>query len=1239
MTTERPTRVLIDLQGAQGANAHRGIGRFSTQLANAIATARDPNLDVHILLNSAMAESACELRQRFGERLGNDRIHILAGLPGSSYVADPSGARARATGAIRDELIRAVAPDLVLIPSVFEGYIDDGVITTSLRSVPHVAVLHDLIPALFADTYLGDRRMREWYEGRCSELRGAHHLLAISRTTESDARRLLGDSPPVSWISCAVDDSFFEHVSDPEGQAAAAKRMGIRGSYVLYTGGIDPRKNIHRLIEAWGLLRSDLRHSRQLVVVCRISHQEAADLRHLAKQQGLTPDDLVLTGEVSDLDLRGLYHGCDFFVFPSWYEGFGLPIVEAMSAGKAVAVADRGASVELVTEPAAQFDPHSATSIAATIERLLTDDQLRMRLEAAAPGVAAGYRWLAVAQRTIRVLHSVMPPIVASTAAMPLAERSRPLLALVSPVSPTETGIADYSGELIDALSAHYQIVVVTDDQRSGPISHGAKVVAPQWLLQHHRDVERVVYQVGNSEFHQYQFELLDRVPGVVVLHEVFLSGVIAHLEAHGRTSGHWPSSLYRAHGYAALASHPDSHVDPAAAIRRYPCTLDVMQRADSVIVHSQHALDLLIEHFGEVARTKVAVIPLLRSRRAVTAEERTAARRALGLGESEFLVCSFGLTGPGKLSPRVVEGFGASTACRKAHARLVLVGGSTHAETEARIAELIAELPDGSASCTGRVDAETFRRYLAAADLAVQLRTDSRGESSGAALDCMAAGIAVIANAHGFLDELPYGSVHRIGGDAEATELAAAIDHLLAAPTERHQIATVASEYVATTCAPALVAEQYVAAVESTAAAAGSRTAGTRMLRDLAPDLQRSDLAAAADGFTATFPPQPHQRQLLVDVSELAVRNIGTGCQRVTSEVLRRLLLAPPVGVRVEPVYASEEVGYRYARQFTQQFLDLSVPGIHDDAVEASDGDIFFALDLQPTVLTARRCDLLRMKAHGVDFHSVVHDLLPITLPWAFLPGAAELHASWLHTVLDLGSAHCVSSSGAEQLRQWAAAQGFGPDRAGVIDSFPNGCDPAPTFTPSHIPDDAEDVLDAVRATPTFLMVGTLEPRKGHAEALDAFELMWSSGFDANLFIVGRQGWMVDDLITRILSHPEHGGRLRWLGQISDVYLELLYENATALIAASYDEGFGLPVVEARHRGLPSIVRDIPVFRELADNDVTFFGGADTPSLGDVLTTAAAPSWAGRRAVATKASATWNDTVDRLITSMGLHR
>ena len=155
--------------------------------------------------------------------------------------------------------------------------------------------------------------------------------------------------------------------------------------------------------------------------------------------------------------------------------------------------------------------------------------------------------------------------------------------------------------------------------------------------------------------------------------------------------------------------------------------------------------------------------------------------------------------------------------------------------------------------------------------------------------------------------------------------------------------------------------------------------------------------------------------------------------------------------------------------------------------------------------------------------------------------------------------------------------------------------------------PAGAGDASAAVRnafagPTPTFLLVGTLEPRKGHQVALAAFDEVWRGGTQARLVFVGRRGWHVDAVIDDIAAHPEFGRRLFWFEQANDADLAWSYDHCAAALAPSYAEGFGLPIAEAAWRNKPALCSDIPVFREIGGEGALYFRVNDAHALATLV-------------------------------------
>jgi glycosyltransferase involved in cell wall biosynthesis len=348
---------------------------------------------------------------------------------------------------------------------------------------------------------------------------------------------------------------------------------------------------------------------------------------------------------------------------------------------------------------------------------------------------------------------------------------------------------------------------------------------------------------------------------------------------------------------------------------------------------------------------------------------------------------------------------------------------------------------------------------------------------------------------------------------------------------------------------------------------------------------------------------PRPTGRQLLLDISALVNRDERTGIQRVVRSVLASLCGNPPQGCKVLPVYAlQDEIGYRHARQFAGQFLGRKASPVEDDPVDVRAGDIFLGLDFQPEIVVQHEGLYADWRRIGANVYFIVYDLLPVLMPEVFPTGMSAGHEDWLEVVAKTDGALCISRTVADELETWLTVSTPERLRPFKIGWFHLGADFSGSIPTSGFPPDAGRVLKALSSRPTFLMVGTLEPRKGHKQTLAAFELLWRQGIDAALAIVGKEGWMVDDLAEMLRKHPRRNRNLFWLEAISDEYLERVYAAATCLIAASEGEGYGLPLIEAAQHRLPVIARDLPVFREVAGDHAFYFSGDTREQLADAL-------------------------------------
>lgn len=339
--------------------------------------------------------------------------------------------------------------------------------------------------------------------------------------------------------------------------------------------------------------------------------------------------------------------------------------------------------------------------------------------------------------------------------------------------------------------------------------------------------------------------------------------------------------------------------------------------------------------------------------------------------------------------------------------------------------------------------------------------------------------------------------------------------------------------------------------------------------------------------------------KQIFYDVTELSKFDKGTGIQRVTRAILDELFRSPPIGWNIIPVRGDAVDGHFYpvVIDFDRQKNNNLSP------ITPVSGDIFLSVDLTYNISQILHDELLHFKNLGIHIIFVVYDLIPIRFPqwfrgtndWFEGNDYLELFNFWFQTVcLVSDGLVCISETVEDDVKTWLKDNvALSNNKWPKTGWFHLGSNVNASVPSLGLPANAEKILQKLEEKETFLMVGTVEPRKGHQLALEAFEIMWEKGSKVNLVIVGRAGWKIENLVERIQTHVQLGEHLFWLDGISDEYLEKIYANSTVLLALSEAEGFGLPLIEAAHHKLPIIARDISVFREVC-NDGAFYIKAD---------------------------------------------
>lgn len=1245
-------RIVIDMQGAQSESRFRGIGRHTMAFARAVVRNRGQH-EVFLALNGLFADSVEPIRSAFHGLLPKENIRVWY-APGPVKECDPANHPRRVVAEqIREAFLASLKPDIIHIVSMFEGFIDDAVISIGRfdLSTPVTVTIHDLIPLLNPDHYLSPNPgFERFYRNKLKQLIRADQFLTISESAleESVGNLDCGDRPFVN-ISSAIDPAFRQVDVSRADAEEFCQKFRVQQPFVLYTGGADERKNLPRLIDAFASLPDEIQREHQLVLAGKMSDENIATLSERARRQGVSRDSLCFTGYVSDHDLILLYNLCRLYVFPSWHEGFGLPVLEAMACGAPVIGARSSSLPEVIGLEEAMFDPFSVESLRQKMLDGLKDDGFRARLQEHAKVQASKFSWDKTAQRAIDAWGSLCEGHTAVQRA-PLPS-GKPTLAFVSPMPPERTGIADYSADLLPALADYYHIELVVAQKHVTPINSekGVNVRSVDWLRSNVDRIDRVIYQMGNSPFHQHMLALIRDIPGTVVLHDFYLSGLMSWLECDAGEINAWVDALYCSHGYPAVT---ERYANPREAKLKYPANLGVLQKADGIIVHSEYSRNLIQQWFGGLCEWPVEVIPLVRQ--PPEQLDKKQARKVLGLNPDDFIICSFGFLDATKLNHRLLESWLNSELAVAENTKLVFVGQCPDDDYGNSLRKRIEESGLGDRiHITGYASQDDFRQYLMASDLAVQLRAQSRGETSAAVLDCMGYGVPVVVNANGSMAELDKQAVRLLDDEFSNSELTYALESLWEDVSERQRLSARARQAILSNHSPAECSRRYREAIEQfSREAATGRDSLIDAIASNPETIQEDEILSLSECIAASLPVRRPHKRLLLDITATCRNDLKTGIERVARSILMTLPGLCPEDYRIEPVYLSESGGrwhYRYARKYYLELLGCPSEVLKDDVVAPGMGDILLGLDLSGEQLVqAEQSGLYAdYRNRGVPAYFTVFDLLPVQMPEVFPSGTATAHERWLSAVSRLDGALCISQTVARDLEQWLSENDLQRGREGAfrVDWFHLGADVESSAPTMGMPSNAKELLEECSSRPTFLMVGTIEPRKGHLSAISAFEQLWQNGLDANLVVVGQEGWRdlpaaersgIIKVVQQLKNHPESGKRLFWLQGISDEYLEEIYAASACLIAASYGEGFGLPLIEAAQHNVPLIVRDIPVFREVAGSAAEFFE-SDSDLAQVIERFLETPSVAGRQATNSNQIQwlTWRESASRLLEAL----
>ncbi len=344
---------------------HGGIAEYMRQLSSALA-ALAPAYEIHLLHNFRARETLVPQFKR-----------------GNTFT--PCHHR-----------IERIALGMELLPRRFDLLHSPDFIPPRLGAKRYVITIHDLAFLLYADIQTADSL--RYYAGQIQQaVRQADHIIAVSHTTKNDIIHLLNVAPEkmtVIWEgihpSFRVSRSHF--APDP---------------YILFVGTIEPRKNIPNLLKGYAILKSRQKAVPKLVLAGQkgwLSEASFAAIESFGLQQ-----EVVWLGSVPFEQLPALYNGATMLVYPSLYEGFGFPPLEAMACGTPVITSDRGALREVSGEAALYVEPEQPESIAEAMQQLLLNETLAQEMRIRGLEHVKQFTWEQTARQTLAVYEKVLP--------------------------------------------------------------------------------------------------------------------------------------------------------------------------------------------------------------------------------------------------------------------------------------------------------------------------------------------------------------------------------------------------------------------------------------------------------------------------------------------------------------------------------------------------------------------------------------------------------------------------------------------------------------------------------------------------------------------------------------------------------------------------------------------------------------------------------------------------------------
>lgn len=719
-------RIGIDISVLQGGSAQRGMGRYTLQ--QLMATVDDSH--EFFLFHQPFAPSPTvplSLINRKNVTLVPLNFPEAVSLKGGKFTL--SGEQAYT------EAIQRFVAGYYLDVFHLTCFDDNAYYYTprEWKVCPLIMTVYDLIPYHMADIFLVDTQQRTSYMAALELMKSASVLIAISEDARQNVIQYLGLDENRIVVAPPYATADFRPVTPDVTQPEIIKQIG--GRYIYTISSFGNHKNLKRMLEAYSNLPTSLKNDVKFVISASITEQEIPeDWRTWIANLGIS-NHLIWTPRLNDEDIIALYQHAEVCVHVSLIEGFGLPILEAMQCGTPVITSNRGAMKEVAGTAAYLVNPEDVTDIAGGLTEILTSQKVQSELRNAGLEQAKFFNETRLANNTRLAYSSIQP--------------RRLKVAMWSPLPPARSGISDYTAELIPHLAKYIDLVVYTNSSFSAAYFLGLPVIIRAYAEYKNYETEPVdlhLYHMGNNiDFHEEIYFQLLKQPGIVVLHDLSIFNFFYSLdEKHADIS--LKSEVTYSEGAEASAELDKTIQKWVSSMEetnylQLPMLKRIIENSLALITHSEFGCTLI--HRYDPQKT-VEFIQLGTGFSPSTTQNEDL-RQKHGWRDNDVVFGVFGGINPIKRVHIILEAFGEVSKTQD-NTHLVIVGREDDSQYIEQIQQTINKFGLGKRVIfIGEVPLNSLLDYIAAIDVAINLRWPTAGETSAVMMRVMGAGKPVI--------------------------------------------------------------------------------------------------------------------------------------------------------------------------------------------------------------------------------------------------------------------------------------------------------------------------------------------------------------------------------------------------------------------------------------------------------------------------------------------------------------